>query len=180
MSDPLAYFLTWHTYGSWLHGHARGSVDDEHSAHDSPFAPPDATRLASSAARLVNEPLALDELRRDAVQAAVVEVCAYRGWLLLALHVRTTHVHAVVTAPAAPEKVMNDLKAYATRRLRRERLAAEETRVWSTHGSTRYLWDEAGLAEVIAYVVEQQGVALNPAPIRTHQSPQLPHPSPER
>jgi hypothetical protein len=95
---------------------------------------------------------------------AVVEVSAYRGWTLLALHVRTTHVHAVVAASATPEKVLNDLKAYATRRLRRERLTAADDRVWSGHGSTRYHWKDEQLAEAVDYVVNRQGAALEPYP----------------
>ena len=169
MSEPLAYFLTWHTYGTWLPGHPRGSVDDEHRAYGTPFAPTDAERSAHSAASLVHEPVALDEPHRNAVQSAVVEVCTYRKWRLLALHVRTTHVHAVVSAPVPPEKVLNDFKAYATRRLRQEHLAASDARVWSTHGSTRYLWTNAQRAEVVAYVVERQGTPLNPAPIDHRQ-----------
>jgi REP element-mobilizing transposase RayT len=165
VSEPLAYFLTWHTYGTWLPGHERGSVDDDHRAHGTPFAPADADRLADAAAHLSCGPVSLVQPWRETVQAAVVEVCAYRGWELLALHVRTTHVHAVVSAPMAPEKVLNDFKAYATRRLRRERLAEPDARIWSGHGSTRYLWSDEQLAEVIVYVVERQGAPLTPAPV---------------
>jgi hypothetical protein len=31
MSEPLAYFLTFGTYGSWLHGDVRGSKDPRHN-----------------------------------------------------------------------------------------------------------------------------------------------------
>jgi REP element-mobilizing transposase RayT len=165
MSDPLAYFLTWHTYGTWLPGHSSGSVDAEHCEVGRLFAPPDPGQLARSAAKLVHAPVTLDKPRRTAVLAAVVEVCAYRRWMLLALHVRNAHVHAVVAAKAAPEKVLNDFKAYATRRLRNENLAAADLRVWSVHGSTRYLWNENQLAEVVGYAVNRQGTALEPAPI---------------
>jgi REP element-mobilizing transposase RayT len=165
MSDPLAYFLTWHTYGSWLPGHSHGSVDEGHCEYGTPWAPADAGRLARSAAKLLHAPVLLDQPRRAAVQAAVVEVCAYRGWTLLALHVRTTHVHAVVAAPAAPEKLFNDFKAYATRRLRQENVATAELRVWSGHGSTRYLWKKEQVVEVVDYVVNRQGAALEPGPI---------------
>jgi REP element-mobilizing transposase RayT len=171
MSDPLAYFLTWHTYGTWLPGHVQGSVDEEHCEVGSPFAPPELERVARSSAALVHAPVTLDKPRRAAVQAAVVEVCAYRGWTLLALHVRTTHVHAVVAAPATPEKVRNDFKAYATRRLRREKLATTELRVWSGHGSTRYIWKDEQLTEVIDYVVNRQGTALEPLPTGGRSEP---------
>jgi REP element-mobilizing transposase RayT len=173
MSEPLAYFLTWHTYGTWLPGHLRGWVDAEHDEYGTPFAPADPERLARSAADLAHEPLTLDAPRRQAVQAAIIEVCRYRQWTLLAVHVRTTHVHAVVAALVSPEKVMNDFKAYATRRLRREGLAATDGRVWSVHGSTRYFWKEEQLSETVASVVDRQGIPLQPAPFDyRNQSPE--------
>ena len=45
-------------------------------------------------------PYGLDAMRRDAVLEAIQQVCAHRGWCLLAAHVRTTHVHTVVEAEA--------------------------------------------------------------------------------
>lgn len=164
MSDPVAYFLTWHTYGTWLHGHERGSVDHQHHEFGSELAPPDPDRLARNAELLVHDAITLDEPRRRAVHAAIKEVCAHRKWTLLALHVRTTHVHAVVAATATPEKILTDFKAYATRRLRKESLATADTRVWSHHGSTRYLWKNNDLTEAIDYVVNRQGMPLEPAP----------------
>ena len=56
-------------------------------------------------------------MRRDAVLEAMRHVCAHRGWGLLAAHVRTTHMHAVVEAEAPPERVMSGFKVYASRRL---------------------------------------------------------------
>lgn len=35
--QPLAYFITWRTYGTWLHGDERGSVQRGSSG---PLAPP--------------------------------------------------------------------------------------------------------------------------------------------
>ena len=183
MAEPLAYFLTWHTYGTWLHGHERGSVDTEHSGFGTPFAPPNPVREAQSAAQMAHGPTTLDEPRRGAVQAAIEEVCPIRGWRLIALNVRTTHIHAVVNAPSAPEKTMNDFKAYATRCLRRQQLVAPEERIWATHGSTRYVWTDDQLAEVVAYVVDRQGAPILPEPIdrlrsKTKQNPE-PDQSPE-
>ena len=43
--------------------------------------------------------------------------CAYRGWNLLAAHVRSNHVHIVVEAEAQPERNMNEFKSYASREL---------------------------------------------------------------
>ena len=133
MNEPLAYFLTWHTYGSWLHGHEQGSVDDEHAVFGEPFARSDSERAQR---RMRQQPVALAEAARVAAQEAVVEVCRFRGWRLLALHIRTTHVHVVVHAVAPVEKVLVDFKDYATRRLHEEGCYRKDAKIWVVHGST--------------------------------------------
>jgi REP element-mobilizing transposase RayT len=42
------------------------------------------------------------------------QVCSHRDWILLAAHVRTNHVHVVVTTGDTAEQVMNTLKSYAS------------------------------------------------------------------
>ena len=49
--------------------------------------------------------------------AVIQRHCAYRGWNLLAAHVRSNHVHIIVEAETRPEKIMNEFKAYASREL---------------------------------------------------------------
>jgi hypothetical protein len=83
-----------------------------------------------------------------------------RGWTLHALNIRTNHAHAVISAPCAPESVLRDLKAYATRSLRQTGLWTHRGSPWSDGGSTRYLWTENALACAITYVVERQGPPL--------------------
>lgn len=89
------------------------------------------------------------------VLKAIREVCAYRGWTLLAVHVRASHVHLVVAAKERPGKVMGDVKAYASRALNRGERRA--TRRWTRHGSTRYLWKSEQVYAAVQYVVHEQG-----------------------
>ncbi len=154
---PLAYFITFTTYGTWLHGRAPGSVDHSHNEVGTPFLPPDEEREGSEQCKLAEPPYLLDADRRAVVLQTIREVASHRGWTLWAVHVRSNHVHVVVTANAKPEKVMSDFKAYASRRLK-ERLAepADRTR-WTQHGSTLYLWTEEAVAAKIDYVVIGQG-----------------------
>ena len=83
----------------------------------------------------------MDQIGRDAVLQAIQEVCCDRGWNLLAAHVRSNHVHTVVEAEAEPERVMNDFKAYASRRPTRMSLDDPNRKRWARHGSTRWLWN---------------------------------------
>ncbi|MEX0784178.1 MAG: transposase [Dehalococcoidia bacterium] len=82
---------------------------------------------------------------------------AFRDWELMALNVRTNHVHAVVDANATPERVMNDYKVWATKRLRTERITAPKRPIWARHGSTIWLWTGRDLEAACAYVSEGQG-----------------------
>ena len=82
----------------------------------------DWARAAREEQRMDQPPYHMDPIRRDAVLKAIQEVCGHRGWTLLAAHVRSNHVHTVVEAEAEPERVMNDFKAYASRRLNRTSL----------------------------------------------------------
>ena len=106
-------------------------------------------------------PYSLDQIRRDAVLEAIQEVCAHRGWNLLAAHVRGNHVHTVVETGVPPERVMSDFKAYTSRRLHRMKLDEPSRKRWKRHGSTRWLWKPRHVCAAIQYVVAEQGDAMS-------------------
>ena len=126
---PLAYLLTFRSYGTWLHGDKRGSVDRFHNQYKSPCLPPDAERLEHSLSQLSREVVTLTVKQRASVEEAIREVCEVRRWMLRAINVRTNHVHAVVTIGlASPERALNNFKAYATKENEAEQLLALGTK----------------------------------------------------
>ena len=159
---PLAYLITFRCYGTWLHGDARGSVDREQNVYGTPFLPRDEARENEERLRLKHPPVTLDEASRLIVEQTIPEVCQYRGWALRAISVRTNHAHAVVSAQCHPDKVLNDFKAYCTRRMKEDGLWKSKTSPWAEHGSKRYLWKEQNVARAIDYVLNHQGDALPP------------------
>jgi hypothetical protein len=52
---------------------------------------------------------------------------------------------------------MDSFKAYATKALRASGLVGRDQKVWSRHGSTKYLWSEDQVAMAVDYVVNGQG-----------------------
>src|SRR3989304_322730 len=102
---PLAYFLTFRCYGTWLHGDSRGSTDRDHNILGTQLLPPDPPRMQLPDALLRHPPVKLDAARIAVVADAIQRECERRGWLLRALNVRTNHVHAVVSASEPPERV---------------------------------------------------------------------------
>jgi REP element-mobilizing transposase RayT len=161
MGQPIAYHITFTTYGTRFHGDERGTVDDAHNRHGEPFRPTDQTLQRHRARLLKHAPFLINAPMRRVIRETVEEVQDYRGWRLHALNVRTNHVHVVVSfGEARPDKVMGDIKAYATRNLRTESLIDTESKVWTAGGSKRPMFDEDGLARVVDYVENEQGPDL--------------------
>lgn len=160
-STPLAYFISFRCYGTWLHGDERGSVDRKlYNRYGSPKIPPANGLVSKEHSKLKHSPIRLDARMRSAVATAINQVCDFREYRLIALQVRTNHGHCVVSANAKPEFVMNSFKSYATRKLVSSGLIAAKTKVWSRHGSTRYLWTEEQIAAAAEYVVNGQSDEL--------------------
>jgi REP element-mobilizing transposase RayT len=85
--------------------------------------------------------------------------------MLLAAHVRPSHVHVVVEADRTPELVMNALKAYASRALNESGMDQQDRRRWARHGSTLYLWTPTEIATAVHYVLRKQGEPMQTLPL---------------
>jgi REP element-mobilizing transposase RayT len=151
------YLITFACYRCHLHGSESGSVDREHNVPGTPNLEVDFRRAAAETERMDQAPYHLDQIRRDALLEAIQEVCAHRGWSLLAAHVRSNHVHTVVEAGVLPERVMSDFKAYGSRRLNQMGLDEPNRKRWARHGSTRWLWKPQHVSAAIQYIVSEQG-----------------------
>lgn len=157
---PLAYLITFRTYGTWLHGDERGSIDRYHNRYRGERVPANPVIQEQHEAKLKSEPVFLDSKQRPIVDAAIRAVCDHRGWLLRAIHVRTNHAHIVVSAATEPGKVMKDFKAYSTRGLKAACLWLFDHSPWVDGGSKRYLWSENSVTNACDYVVNGQGADL--------------------
>jgi len=155
---PLAYLLTFRTFGSWLHGDEKGSF--QRLRNRGPRSKwidsngPLAERMSESMKQSL---VPLTSVQRDHVDAAVREVCEFRAYGLKAVNVRSNHAHVVVHADLRPEKIVNEMKAYSTRRLRREGEYEADHKIWSRGASTRYLWKPKHVVAAIDYVLYSQG-----------------------
>lgn len=153
----MRYFLTFACYGSHLHGEESGSIDRHHNLVGARSLGADPQRVAAERLSMRQAPYEMDSDSRTVVLEAIREVCGRRDWNLFAAHVRSNHVHVVVEAEAAPERVMNDLKAYSSRALNQYEGDERGRRRWARHGSTRWLWKDRDVREAMRYVVEEQG-----------------------
>ena len=157
---PLAYFISFRTYGTWLHGDERGSIDRFHNRYGSPYIPANKVWQHYNQQQLRASPLILGPRERKAIEQAISETCRILNWSLLAFNVRTNHAHTVVVANRDPDLVFRAFKANATRELRQNNLWPHGFSPWARKGSKRRLWNEKSVANAINYVLYGQGEDL--------------------
>ena len=158
---PIAYFISFRTYGTWLHGDERGSIDRFNNVYETPYIEPNAKWVVYNRANLKSPPYVLNAKARKIVETAISEVCIYRGCELYAMNVRTNHAHSVVDAfGPSSASLLNSFKAYSTRDLRAQGCWLYEHSPWADKGSRRRIWNEQGLEAAIDYVLNGQGGPL--------------------
>jgi REP element-mobilizing transposase RayT len=151
MPDPLAFFITWPTYGTWLPGDERGWIEYQHG-----WQLPNKNLENHCRACMTEKQCLLTNLEREIVLQQILETCEFRKWHHLASDCRSNHAHIVIGAVNTnPKKIRADIKAWCTRRLR-ERSRPEQENWWAERGSIRFVWDEESLSRVIQYVTEAQ------------------------
>lgn len=161
---PAGYFLTIHSYGTWLHGDERGSIDRKnHNVPGTPMVAANAECKKMERKLLKQPPVQFKKSQRILINRTISEVASYNKWYLHAINVRIEHVHVVVTASKSPESVMNSFKSWATRRMREAGLWINTLSPWARHGSTRYLWYEKEIYEACRYVLDGQNIKTPPS-----------------
>jgi len=156
--DPIAFFLTWTTYGTWLPG-------DERGWHQKSGGPRDPNQLFEEMSQrdLKETPFVMTAKDREIVNSTIHKHCGIRNWCLHAVNARSNHVHVVVAAPDYhPETVRDQFKAWCTRELKPYHPGRE--RLWTEGASVRWINNEADLETVIVYTNEAQdrkGVELD-------------------
>ena len=123
----LGAYITLTCHGTWLYRDGRGSV-----------VPSDAERKSNEVEK--TKAYFLDEVYREIALKAIIEIAAKIAWKLWAAHVRSNHVHVMVSTNAPVERFMNDVETAISRRLNKAFPVECNWVRWTRHGSTRYLW----------------------------------------
>ncbi len=149
--DPLAYFLTWTTYGTWLPGDDRGW-----SRKDAPGAMASSPLFREAAeARMKEAAFTLSTAQREIVELTIRKHCDIRNWRLHAVNVRSNHVHVVVTAAGYRSQTVRDqFKAWSSRRLKEAGVTRDN--FWTEGCSRRRVNSEEDLEAAVVYVLDAQ------------------------
>lgn len=155
-ADPIAFFFTWSTYGTWLPGDARGWVEYQHG-----FRLPDPLKELEAKSRMTKDAVRLDLEQREQVNLQVAETCLHKGWQLYAVNCRSNHVHAVISASNAPKVMRGQLKAWCSQRLNnhqhaRQEMASPIVNWWADRESIRWIYDDESVEAATLYVRDVQ------------------------
>jgi REP element-mobilizing transposase RayT len=151
-NHPIAYFITWTVYGTFLQGDERGWTKRRRGEQRPQ------PRLAQWRQERLKYPIILlDHDQRHAVEDVIDEHCNHRGWKLWARSCRSNHVHVVVSASEYSGKTVRDqLKANGTRVLRESWTVFCDRPVWTVGGDWECINSEDDLEAVVLYVSEAQ------------------------
>ena len=161
-NDPITLFITWTAYGTWLPGDARGW---KHWKKGEQLPQPRLDDWCKG--RMKEKAVSLGTQHRQIVDDVIREHSAIRGWELHAVAVQSNHVHVAVTVvPKTGNKyartadgikrVRDELKANATRVLRRCDNPIRNKKVWTKRGDIQFIDTEDDLEQVVIYISEAQ------------------------
>ncbi len=118
--NAWAYFLTFRTYATFLHGDERLSVDRFHNNPGFPKISSDIQLKKTMQDSCKEEAFVLNAPQRETTLQSFIKTCDYFSWNLFAAHVRTNHAHIILQSNIVKEKTMLKLKAYATQALKKD------------------------------------------------------------
>ncbi|MBN2562587.1 MAG: transposase [Phycisphaerae bacterium] len=126
--EPLAYLLTWTTYGTWLRGDRRGyvgrtlrrrdGVAPMRNEYGTPYDADDGRTYNWDANALKSSPANLTQDQAVCAAEAFCEVGARSGYELIRASVMSDHVHVLVSAhPDGKNEIFRRLKNVSAVRL---------------------------------------------------------------
>ena len=150
--EPLAFFITFTVYGTFLQGDARWWRSRRKGSQ-----PPQPLLEQWHRDRLKYDVRLLDEGQRSVVENEIARLCEFRQWKLWEANARSNHVHVVVSAPGYNGgKVRDQIKANCTRVIRQQWPVFVDRPVWTVGGDWQCVNSDGELEQVILYSGEAQ------------------------
>ena len=161
------WLITWTCYGNWLPGDERGFVGNIHDrdgtqvVHNIPGTPYDADIPPLEAwvrQHMTGSPVSLERPEAVALITQYEETTRIRHWSLEAASVMFNHTHVVVGVPGDPDpqSILETLKSWTTRAMKKLRPLPPNGSFWTAKGSKRKLANETAVRDAVIYVVKKQ------------------------
>jgi REP element-mobilizing transposase RayT len=156
MPIPLAYFITWGTYGARLHGDPRGTVARSHNEYGDPIIEDDHEMWDQMNANLKYDPIFFDKQQMRFVESTIPAICERGYWTHHTDATGPDHVHIVLTSDHDPKIIRKLLKRWIGQELSTKWTLDPGRIWWAEGGSIRWLKNESYLRNAINYVQRQR------------------------
>ena len=77
---PLAYFISFRSYGTWLQGDKRGFIDRFHNRYGDPYLQQNEALQQHNRKQLKTNPFVLGARERGSVETVIRQTCSIRKW----------------------------------------------------------------------------------------------------
>jgi REP element-mobilizing transposase RayT len=156
---PLAYHITWGTYGNRLHGDPRGTVDRTHRKRGSPVLGLDRERLEKEKSLMKFPPVRFTRDQRLFIETNIPKICEHGLWTYHICAAAIDHIHMVVSSPSDPRDIRRLAKRWMGQELSLHYRLPEGATWWSEGGSVRTVKDDAYLQSALPYVARQRATS---------------------
>ncbi len=154
MAKTLGYMITWTTYGTWLQGREQGFVKDGKVRGANP------ALMRSNVRNLKDNAVKLNREQRTIVGKAIVEASKRFGQKILAIAVRSNHVHIVAEYVDVPISVLAGYCKNAGRVALQK--SGFKGKIWTSGYDKRFCFSEKDLKARVDYV-NKHGKFLTPS-----------------
>jgi REP element-mobilizing transposase RayT len=158
MSAPLAYHITFGTYGTRLHGDERGTVDRRHNRPGEPILGGNDCWRQADRSLLRFDPVLLTLRQRSHAEVIVPEICRKGGWRYHLAAAQPDHIHALISADADGKIVRRLLKRWLSQELSKFWPLLEEQAWWAESGSVKWIWNNDYFRNVWNYIDRQRAL----------------------
>jgi REP element-mobilizing transposase RayT len=157
---PLAYHITWGTYGTRLRYGPRPTVSRKQAQLRTPVLVFEPHLWEREKENLKYLPVLLTSEQMKFIESIVPALCDRGRWTHRASAAGPDHVHVVLTSDHDPDIMRRLLKRWLGQELSRSFLRPiDESQLWWAEcGSIKWIGDDAYLATAIKYVNRQRAV----------------------
>ncbi|MBT3200740.1 MAG: hypothetical protein HN350_12580 [Phycisphaerales bacterium] len=155
-NSPLAYHITFGTYGSRLHGDPRGTVDRRQKSYGQPIVIHSEYRVQMATDQMKRQPILLTTDQCVFAQKEIEDICERGQWEFIQTACAPSHVHVLLASHREPKAIRRWLKRWLGESMSACWALPDGQSWWAMGGSIKCVWDKEYLQNVEQYIREQR------------------------
>ncbi len=156
MEFPLAYHITFGTYGTRLHGDPRGTVERHFNQYGTPIVENDPWKQKFERDSMIAAPVVLTDSQRQFIESTMPSICQRGGWEYHICATQPDHVHVLLSSDRPGRDIRKWLKTWLGQELTARWPDESRPRWWAVGGSVKYVWKKPYLRTAYGYIERQR------------------------